>query len=127
MERAISTGQVSEAEHPADYSIDDRPAAEVTPIVFVGGTGRSGTHVVARLLARHGKLRMIPVECRFHVEQAGFPGLLEGTVSKQRFLKRLRGFWWRGFQTNRMRGLYRFIPRERFDAAIARKQGGVPL
>jgi hypothetical protein len=95
-----------------------QPFRKVTPIVFVGGTGRSGTHVVARLLSRHGKLSLIPVECRFHVDDRGFPGLLAGTVSKADFLRRLRGFWWRGFQTRRFRGLYRFVPRERFDAAV---------
>ncbi|MEO8091642.1 MAG: sulfotransferase [bacterium] len=92
---------------------------QVTPVVFVGGTGRSGTHIVARLLGRHGKLSLIPVECRFHVEERGFPGLLAGRTSKRAFLRRLRGFWWKGFQTNRMRGLYRFVPRERFEAAVS--------
>jgi Sulfotransferase family len=90
----------------------------VPPVTFVGGTGRSGTHVVSRLLASHGKLHLIPVECRFHVEERGFPGLLAGTTTKRAFLRRLRGFWWRGFQTNRMRGMYRFVPRERFDEAV---------
>ncbi len=92
---------------------------QVTPVVFVGGTGRSGTHIVARLLGRHGKVSLIPVECRFHVEERGFPGLLAGRTSKRAFLRRLRGFWWKGFQTNRMRGLYRFVPRERFEAAVS--------
>jgi hypothetical protein len=92
---------------------------DVAPVVFVGGTGRSGTHIVAQLMGRHGKLRLIPVECRFHVDEEGFPGLLGGRVSKRAFLRRLRGFWWRGFQTNRLRGLHRFMPRERLDEAIA--------
>jgi hypothetical protein len=35
-------------------------------------------------------------------------------------MKRLRGFWWRGFQTRRMRGLFRFVERDRFDDAAAR-------
>ncbi len=90
----------------------------VPPVTFVGGTGRSGTHIIAKLLGRHGKLYLIPVECRFHVEERGFPGLLAGTTTKQAFLRRLRGFWWKGFQTSRFRGLYRFVPRERFDDAV---------
>jgi Sulfotransferase family len=91
----------------------------VPPVTFVGGTGRSGTHIVAKLLSRHGKLHLIPVECRFHVEEErGFPALLAGTTSKAAFLRRLRGFWWKGFQTNRLRGMYRFVPRERFDSAV---------
>jgi hypothetical protein len=91
----------------------------VPPVTFVGGTGRSGTHIVARLMGSHGKLKAIPVECRFHTDERGFPGLLEGRVTRAAFVRRLRGFWWRGFQTNRMRGLYRFVPRERFDTAVA--------
>ncbi len=91
---------------------------KVPPVTFVGGTGRSGTHIVSQLLTRHGKLHLIPVECRFHVDEDGFPGLLAGDVTKEAFIKRLRGFWWKGFQTNRMRGMFKFIPRDRFDEAV---------
>ena len=97
-----------QARHPVD------PA----PVLFVGGTGRSGTHIVSRLLARSEHYALVPIECRFHVDADGFPGLLAGDVSKGRFIRRLRGFWWRGFQTNRMRGLHRFVERDRFDAAV---------
>jgi hypothetical protein len=89
------------------------------PILFVGGTGRSGTHVVAKLAARNSNYRLVPIETRFHVDPDGFPGLLAGDVTKDAFMKRMRGFWWKGFQTDRMRGLHRFVPRERFDAALA--------
>ena len=41
---------------------------EVVACLFVGGTGRSGTHVIAKLLAKHSKLALVPVEVRFHVE-----------------------------------------------------------
>ena len=95
-----------------------RPVAKPPPVVFVGGTGRSGTHVLGKLLGKHDKLALVPVEVRFHVEEAGFPGLLSGEVSKDRFVRRLRGFWWKGFQTRRMRGLYRFVPEERFEIAV---------
>jgi len=103
----------------AERNDEGRPVAKPPPVVFVGGTGRSGTHVLAKLLGRHDKLALVPVEVRFHVEPAGFPGLLSGAVTKEQFLRRLRGFWWRGFQTRRMRGLYRFLPKDRFEAAIA--------
>jgi Sulfotransferase family len=88
------------------------------PILFVGGTGRSGTHVVAKLAARNSNYRLVPVETRFHTDSEGFPGLLAGEVTKRAFIRRMRGFWWRGFQTDRLRGLYRFVPRERFDQAL---------
>src|SRR3954451_14849588 len=97
---------------------DGRPVAKPPPVVFVGGTGRSGTHVLAKLLGKHDKMALVPVEVRLHVDSDGFPGLLSGSVSKDQFLRRLRGFWWRGFQTRRMRGLYRFVPEERFEAAV---------
>jgi hypothetical protein len=96
-----------------------QPVATPPPVLFVGGTGRSGTHVIAKLLGKHSKLALVPVEVRFHVEAAGFPGLMSGEVSKERFLKRLRGFWWRGFQTRRMRGLFKFVPKDRFERALA--------
>src|ERR671934_878345 len=96
-----------------------RPIGRPPPIVFVGGTGRSGTHILARLLAKHERLALVPVEVRFHVDDRGFPGLLAGDVSREQFVRRLRGFWWKGFQTMRMRGMYRFVPAERFEAAGA--------
>ena len=111
---------------PADLSVpvlggEQVPRAEgVPPVTFVGGTGRSGTHVLGQLLSRNEWLALVPVEVRFHTDPDGFPGLLAGDVSLARFMKRLRGFWWRGFQTRRMRGLFRFVERERFDAAAAR-------
>jgi hypothetical protein len=101
----------------AANSIQNR--AETAPIVFVGGTGRSGTHVIAKLLCKNVDLALIPVECRFHVDEGGIPDLLAGETSKAAFLRRLRGRWWKGFQTNRFRGLHRFMGCERLDEAIA--------
>ncbi len=106
------------ADTPECYGIEDRPAQHVAPITFVGGTGRSGTHVVAHFLGRHKRLTSIGVECRFHVEDRGFPGLLDGSVTKEQFVKRLRGFWWRGRQTGRERGLFRFVPEHSFEASV---------
>lgn len=101
----------------------ERPG-EPVPLVFIGGTGRSGTHVLAQLVSRHDEYGLVPVEVRFHTDPDGFPGLLAGEVTPRQFVDRLRGFWWRGFQTRRMRGMYRFVDRERFDAAVARFEAG---
>ena len=64
---------------------DGRPVAKPPPVVFVGGTGRSGTHVLAKLLGRHHKpgarARRGPLPRR----DRGFPGLLVGQVSKDQF------------------------------------------
>jgi hypothetical protein len=92
---------------------------ETAELVFVGGTGRSGTHIIGKLLGRSADLALVPVECRFHVEPRGFPGLLAGEVSKRRFMRRMRGFWWKGLQRSRRRGMHRFIERDRYDAALA--------
>jgi hypothetical protein len=103
-------------------------ADAIAPVTFVGGTGRSGTHVLGQLLSRHKRLALIPVEVRFHTDPDGFPGLLSGEVTLEQFMKRLRGFWWRGFQANRlrgrMRGLHRFVGRDLFDAAAERFEAG---
>jgi hypothetical protein len=98
----------------------------VAPVTFVGGTGRSGTHVLAQLLSRNEWLALVPVEVRFHTDPDGFPGLLAGEVTLEQFMKRLRGYWWRGFQTRRFRGMYRFVDRERFDAGAERFERSFP-
>lgn len=97
------------------------PANRDLPIVFVGGTGRSGTHVVARLLGRHSRLLNISNEVRFHVDPGGFPDLLAGRTSADRFVRRLRGRWWRGLALQRLslRGLFRHVDPGAFDDACA--------
>ena len=103
------------------------PLARPIPnVVFVGGTGRSGTHIVAQLLGRSHNLAMIPVEVRFHTDADGFPGLLAGEVPLERFVRKLRGYWWKGFQTRRFRGMFRFVDRERFDAAVSAFERSFP-
>ncbi|MDX6638633.1 MAG: hypothetical protein QOJ01_2144 [Solirubrobacterales bacterium] len=102
--------------------VETRP--KPAPIVFVGGTGRSGTHIIAQLLCRNVDMALIPVETRFHSDPGGFPDLLTGKVTKAQFVKRLRGFWWKGFQTNRFRGLHRLMDQSRFDAAVAAFESG---
>ncbi len=110
--------------HQRSHDAEGRPIGRPPPVLFVGGTGRSGTHVLAKLLSRHPRLAMFPMEVRFHVEERGFPGLLAGRVSKQQFVRRLRGFWWKGFQTRRMRGLFRFVAADRFEQAVASFEEG---
>ena len=114
----MTNAEASELDDGAEAS-SGRSLAGAATYVFVGGTGRSGTHVLARLVSRHPYFALIPVEVRFHVEERGFPGLLAGRVSRDDFVSRLRGFWWKGFQTGRMRGMFRFVGENRFEQAIA--------
>ena len=106
--------------------------------MFVGGTGRSGTHVIAELLGRHPQFTSVPLEARFHAKPRGFPDLLNGETTKAEFLRKLRRFWWRRIPAGeplpavlpqvpmgrKVNGLYRLMPKERFDAAIERFDAG---
>ena len=102
-------------------------------LVFVGGTGRSGTHVISQLIGSGPRYARVPIEARFHCNPQGFPDLLAGRVDVDTFLRKLRKFWWRRIRAGevapvvakrlalgrKVRGLHKIVPRERFDAAIA--------
>jgi Sulfotransferase family len=109
-------------------------------LAFVGGTGRSGTHVVAHLLGRHSRYREIEIEVRFHCNPRGFPDLLAGRVTLGEFMRKLRRFWWHRIKAGEPfaavlpslplgreeRGLYKIVPRERFDAEATRFETSYP-
>ena len=103
-----------------------------TPLLFIGGTGRSGTHVVSKILGSHSRFRKVPNEARFHTDPGGFPDVLAGRTSPDLFAYRLRHYWWRNFEPARrsFRGLHRYVPRRRLDAAteafLRRCEGGEP-
>lgn len=90
--------------------------------VFIGGSPRSGTHVVGRLLARHPAYCLVPTEARFHAARGGLPDLLAGRTTLEAFLARCRGDWWRRPGLRRDRGLYLVIERETLEAELARFQ-----
>ena len=90
-------------------------------LVFVGGTGRSGTHIVGRLLGEHAAFADVPIEARFHCNKRGMPDLLEGRVSLGGFIEKLRDFWWHRIRVDgQPRGLYSLMLRGAFDAALER-------
>jgi len=91
------------------------------PLVFVGGTGRSGTHIVGRLLGEHAAFADVPIEARFHCNKRGMPDLLEGRVSLGGFVEKLRNFWWHRTRVDdQPRGLYSLMLRRDFDSALER-------
>lgn len=129
---------------PPDEPAAADPRALPPPVVFVGGTGRSGTHVLAELLGRHSRFALVPVESRFHVNPGGFPDLLAGAATPRRFERKLRRFWWRripageplpallpGLALGRQtRGLYKALDEPGFRAALERfrrRGDGEPL
>lgn len=99
--------------------------SEGARLVFVGGTGRSGTHIVGRLLGSHPRWADVPIEARFHCNKRGMGDLLEGRVSLGAFMEKLRGFWWHRVRVDdQPRGLYNLMRQAAFDEAADRFEAG---
>ena len=110
-------------------------------LVFVGGTGRSGTHIVSYLLDRHSRFHGVPIECRFHCNPKGLADLVTGRTDPESFLRKLRGYWWHRVRVGdkayvkarwraigrkgRVRGLHTIVPPDRFEAAVDRFELGM--
>jgi Sulfotransferase family len=119
---------------PPSRPADADPGRMPPPIVFVGGTGRSGTHVLATLLGRHSIYADVTVEARFHAKPQGLPDLLDGEVTPEQFVRKLKRFWWYRVAAGEalpavfprlplgrsVRGLHKLMPERRFDRAIER-------
>ena len=63
-------------------------------LVFIGGTGRSGTTVLSHLLGRHSRFCAVPIECRFHCNPKGLADVVGGRAPIEEFLGKLRTYWW---------------------------------
>jgi hypothetical protein len=63
-------------------------------LVFVGGTGRSGTTVISHLLDHHSRFRGVPIECRFHCNPKGLADVVGGRATAEEFVRKLRTYWW---------------------------------
>ena len=93
--------------------------------VFVGGVGRSGTHVMARLIAASQRYARIRTEARFHAWEGGLPDLCAGRTTLEEFIARMRGHWWqRG--ANQRQGIHRILDAEPFERALAEFEAGFP-
>lgn len=104
---------------------DPAPGSAAGPagreLVFIGGTGRSGTHALAQLLGRHSQFADVPIEARFHCNKRGMPDLLEGRITLRAYLAKLRGFWWHRVRVDgQPRGLYNLLRRVELDATLER-------
>jgi Sulfotransferase family len=114
---------------------DPQMSREPAQLVFVGGTGRSGTHILSHLLDRHSRFHGVPIECRFHCNPKGLADVVTGAADPEQFLTKLRGYWWhrvrigdralvrarwRALGRGRVRGLHTIMDRDRFETAVSR-------
>ena len=84
--------------------------------IFVGGSARSGTHMMGRLVGASERYHPIEVEARFHCATGGLPDLLEGHTDLDSFCDRLLGAWWsRGLRDHT--GLQRIVDRPTLEGA----------
>jgi Sulfotransferase family len=83
------------------------------PPIFVGGTGRSGTTILGRLLGKQHDYTVIPVEAKFHCSPDGLPAVLTGMQTPEDFARRVIDRWW-------VAKLAEFVERDALDAMLAR-------
>jgi hypothetical protein len=76
----------------ADALPEPEVAITGTPI-FVGGTGRSGTTIVAKILGAHPAYHMIPFELRFLSDKGGLCDLVDGKVDFATFAWKFLDRW----------------------------------
>jgi Sulfotransferase family len=92
--------------------------SEAPPPIFVGGTGRSGTTILGRMLGRQREYTVIPVEARFHCSPEGLPGVLLGWQTPEEFARRVVEEWFH--PPGRAARLAAFVSRTDLDVALAR-------
>jgi hypothetical protein len=87
--------------------------------MFVGGTGRSGTTIVARILDAHPDMHMIPIEVRFVVDPGGLCDLVAGATDVERFADKVLGPWWHRVRPDgNERGLHSILNRDDLVTAV---------
>lgn len=101
----------------------DAPSADM-PVVFVGGTGRSGTTVTGKLIAAHPRYALIRVESKFISARGGLCDLALGATSIDVFEERVLGRW---FRRHLEGGLFRIMDEATIEAALPRLRAQLPV
>ena len=108
---------------------DQGASREVAPC-FVGGSPRSGTTILGRLIGQHSSYGLVPHEAKFHSHPAAREGdlrqrppslldLLTGQATIDSFASALRGHWYDfTVRKRKKRGLKRFVAPDVFEAAV---------
>lgn len=87
--------------------------------IFVGGSARSGSHAVGRLLESDPRYHLCRVEARFHCARGGLTELIDGTTDMDSFCELCLTEWWRrGLRNNR--GLMTIVERDALEQALDR-------
>lgn len=102
--------------------------------IFIGGTGRCGTTLLVRILARHPAVFTLRWESQFLVAPDGLLHLAERRWNRRelsRFLDKMRGRWYQrvlnaGKPNEYTAGLCSDLPREQLEAALAFFEESVP-
>lgn len=85
--------------------------------VFVGGSARSGSHAIGRLLDSHPRYHLVAVEAQFQSSRGGLSDLLAGKTDLDAFCERTMTEWWRrGLRHNR--GLRTILDRQSLKRAL---------
>src|SRR5579863_7965038 len=84
---------MAEAPLPLAIRAQDAATESLLPPVFVGGTGRSGTTVIGRLLGASSRYEVIPVETKFHVSPRGLPPYVSRRIDGDEVSRALRRQW----------------------------------
>jgi hypothetical protein len=118
---------------PIQHLVDDPGDAAGLPPgpVFIGGTGRSGTWALGRLLGAHPRVVTVRSELRLHASRPGFAEVLSGDLSPEQYAEEVRERWMRATGSEgQPKGLFLLLGqhevRERLEAFVDRAREDVP-
>jgi hypothetical protein len=118
---------------PIQHLVDEPGDAEGLPPgpIFIGGTGRSGTWALGRLLGAHPRVVTVRSELRLHASRPGFAEVLSGELSPEQYAEEVQERWMRTTGSEgQPKGLYLLLGqhevRERLSTFVARAEQDVP-